>query len=132
MKKIISIIYIILFVATIGKAADVVELSLPKSNKVVIKLMFRAGSICDPKGKEGLTVLTANTIIDGGTQKMSSSEVKDFIYPMAAQYFVTVDKEVTYFTFNLQYYSLLSCINIYEWVVSFPEFPYSFPLLIRK
>ena len=41
-------------------AQEVVELKLPKSNKVVIKLMFRNGSICDPAGKEGLTNLLQN------------------------------------------------------------------------
>ncbi len=82
-------------------AADVVELKLPKSNKVIIKLMFRNGSICDPKGKEGLTQLTANTIIEGGTKDMSSTKLKDFLYPMATSFSVSVDKEITVFTFQV-------------------------------
>lgn len=113
MKKIIFSIYIILFAFSSFAAIDVVELPMANSNKVVVKLMFRAGSTCDPKGKEGLTLLTANSIIDGGTKTMTSSEVKDFIYPMAAEYFVSVDKEVTYFTFQVhkdflnQFYEVL-------------------------
>ncbi len=111
-----------MFTAFIGNAADVVELPLPNSNKVVIKLMFRNGSICDPKGKEGLTVLTANTIIDGGTQSMTSSELKDLIYPMAAQYFVTVDKEVTCFTFSVHVDFLKQFYEVIRGLLFSPRF----------
>jgi zinc protease len=99
MKKILSFLLVLL--AVTAHATDVVELSLPKSNLIVVKLMFRAGSICDPRGKDGLTMLTANTIAEGGTATMTSSQIKDLIYPWAAEYSVTVDKEVTIFTFEV-------------------------------
>ncbi len=82
-------------------AQEVVELKLPKSNKVVIKLMFRNGSICDPAGKEGLTNLTADLITEGGTGELSFSDIQDKIYPMAASYYSNVDKEVSVFTFSV-------------------------------
>jgi len=78
-----------------------VELPLAKSNEVVIKLMFNNGSISDPAGKEGLTYATANLIAQGGTAKLSYSEIQDLIYPMAAAYEAQVDKEVTVFTFRV-------------------------------
>lgn len=81
-------------------AQEVVGLKQPVSNKIVIKLMFRNGSISDPEGKEGLTALTANLVTEGGTEEMSKSEIDDKIYPMAAQYDASVDKEVTVFTFT--------------------------------
>jgi zinc protease len=80
-------------------AQDVVELKQPNSNKVVIKLMFKNGSIADPQGKEGLTFATANLVTQGGTKDMTYSDIKDKIYPWAAGYGVQVDKEVTIFTF---------------------------------
>lgn len=80
-------------------AQDVVELKQPNSNKVVIKLAFRNGSISDPKGKEGLTSAVANLITQGGTKEMTYSEIQDKIYPWAAGYSSQVDKEVTTFTF---------------------------------
>ena len=43
-----------------------VELKLPNSNKIVVKFMFRNGSITDPVGKEGLTDATASVIAQGG------------------------------------------------------------------
>lgn len=100
MKKItLSIIFLFLSIFTF--AADVVELKLPKSDLVVIKVMFRNGSICDPKGKEGLTYLTANSVAEGGTKDMTSNQIKDLIYPWAASYYVSVDKQVTIFTFEV-------------------------------
>ncbi|MDP1676087.1 MAG: insulinase family protein [Bacteroidota bacterium] len=80
-------------------AQDVVELKQLNSNKVVIKLAFRNGSISDPKGKEGLTTAAANLITQGGTKEMTYSEIQDKIYPWAAGYNSQVDKEETIFTF---------------------------------
>jgi zinc protease len=98
MKKILLFLYIIL---SSQLASAIIELPMSNSNIVVIKMMFRNGSICDPVGKEGLTWLTVNTIMDGGTKEMTSSQVKDFVYPMAAEYYGTVDKEVSIFTFRV-------------------------------
>jgi len=96
-------LYTLLFVAIAltSRGADVVELKLPKSDQVVIKIMFKNGSICDPIGKEGLTDITTSTIVEGGTATLTSSQIKDMIYPWAASYFVTTDKEVTIFTFSV-------------------------------
>ncbi|OKL39840.1 M16 family metallopeptidase [Pontibacter flavimaris] len=77
----------------------VVELRQPESNKVIIKLMFKNGSMVDPKGKEGLTYTTAQMIAESGTKDMPVSEIKDKIFPWAAEYYSNVDKEVTTFTF---------------------------------
>ena len=99
MKQLIILLIISLF--SLSQTIEVVELPLPNTNKVVVKLMFKNGSITDPAGKEGLTFLTANLITQGGTDKMSYSEIQEFIYPMAVNYFVSVDKEVTTFTFEV-------------------------------
>lgn len=76
-----------------------VELKQPNSSKIVVKFMFKNGSICDPKGKEGLTYTTAQLITQGGTGELSYSDIQDKIYPMASTYFTLVDKEVATFTF---------------------------------
>lgn len=77
----------------------VVELQNPQSNKVIIKLMFKNGSMSDPQGKEGLTYTTAQMITNSGTQDMTINQIRDKIYPWAASYGSNVDKEVTTFTF---------------------------------
>ncbi len=84
-----------------AKKQDVVELKMPNSNKIVVKLMFRNGSISDPAGKEGLTVATASMLSGGGAGDLSFSEIQDKLYPWAAGYGANVDKEVTVFTFQV-------------------------------
>ncbi len=84
----------------ITAATEVVELKLPKSDKIVVKFMFRNGSMCDPAGKQGLTDLTATVVAEGGTSKMTSSEIKDITYPWASGWSASIDKEVTVFTFE--------------------------------
>ena len=103
MKNLLKLTLIILsfvFISIPLKAQEVVELKQPLSNKIVIKLMFRNGSITDPEGKEGLTNLTASLIANGGTEKLTKSEIDSIIYPMASQYGASVDKEVSVFTFE--------------------------------
>ena len=81
-------------------AQEVVELKQPSAAKIIVKLMFKNGSISDPAGKDGLTYTTANVITQGGTGDMSFSDIQGKIYPMAARYYSSVDKEVTVFTFE--------------------------------
>jgi zinc protease len=80
---------------------EVVELKLPNSNKIILKFMFRNGSISDPVGKEGLTNATATLISEGGTGALTYSQIQDKIYPMAATYGASTDKEVSIFTFEV-------------------------------
>jgi len=86
--------------ALTASAQEVVELKQPSSNKVVVKLMFRNGSISDPAGKEGLTDITTSMIADGGTTKMTKSQIDDALYPWSASIGAGVDKEVSIFTFQ--------------------------------
>ena len=95
-------------------AQQIVELKLSNSDKIVIKLMFKNGSISDPAGKGGLTYTTASLITQGGTGDLSYSDIQDKIYPMAARYSSSVDKEVSIFTFQFhkdwvdQFYPILT------------------------
>ncbi|MBE0572511.1 MAG: insulinase family protein [Ignavibacteriaceae bacterium] len=79
---------------------QVVELKQPNSAKLIVKFMFKNGSICDPAGKEGLTYTTSQLITQGGTGELTFGDIQDKIYPMAANYYSSVDKEVTIFTFE--------------------------------
>ncbi len=99
MRSLAILLSMLAFTTAVGQ--EVLELRLPKSNKVVIKLMFRNGSITDPAGKEGLTFLTASLVAQGGTKDMTFSQIQDAIYPMASGYYSSVDKEVTVFTFQV-------------------------------
>ncbi|KUG09682.1 M16 family metallopeptidase [Solirubrum puertoriconensis] len=106
MKKIlIRAAFLLLAAAPLAQpaavAADVVELRQPNSAKVVVMLRFNNGSASDPKGKEGLAYLTAQLLTEGGTKELTSTHIKDLLYPMAARYGAFTDKEVTTFTFEV-------------------------------
>jgi zinc protease len=99
--KILISIFILIITNSNLFPQQVIELKIPKSEKVVIKLMFRNGSISDPVGKEGLTYVTAHFINNGGTKDFTYKQIQEKLFPMAAAIGVTVDKEVTIFTFQI-------------------------------
>ncbi len=105
---------IFLLLTGVVMAQQIVELKLSNSDKIVVKLMFKNGSISDPAGKGGLTYTTASLITQGGTGDLSYSDIQDKIYPMAARYSSSVDKEVSIFTFQFhkdwvdQFYPILT------------------------
>lgn len=120
MKK---ILFLILFHFTFSASAlEVVELKIPKSDIIVIKLMYRNGSISDPATKKGLTSLTANMISEGGSQQYTSAQIKDIIYPWAAGYGVSVDKEVSVFTFSVHKDHLDKFYPIIAGLIQTPRF----------
>jgi zinc protease len=96
-----NILFLLLILNGILMPQEIIELEQPNSDKIVIKLMFKNGSVCDPKGKEGLTFTTASLITQGGTGELTFSDIQNRIYPMAASYFSSVDKEVSIFTFQV-------------------------------
>lgn len=76
-------------------AIETVELPSPGSPLVAVRLMFRAGSIDDPPGKEGLAALTALMLGQAGTAKRGYAELLEALYPMAAGIDAATDREVT-------------------------------------
>jgi len=80
-----------------GSKRDLVTLP-SESPLVAIRLLFDAGSIYDPPGKEGLAALTTLMVAEGSTEKRSYSELLDALYPMAASIGSNTDREVTTFT----------------------------------
>jgi zinc protease len=100
----------------------VIELRKPESNTVIIKLMFKNGSMVDPKGKEGLTNATAQVITASGTQSMTANQIREKLFPMAASYYASVDKEVTTFTFAVHQDFLDEYYNIVRGLLLTPAF----------
>ena len=70
----------------------------PQNPIVSFRLVFHAGSIDDPKGKEGLTALTATLLSEGGTRELTSAQLLEALFPMAAELEVVPDKEFTTFS----------------------------------
>jgi zinc protease len=70
-----------------------VFLPSPANPLVALRIVFQVGSVDDPKGKEGLALLTAEMVGKGGTKARTYAEVLDALYPLAAQIHVYGDKE---------------------------------------
>lgn len=77
--------------------APLTVVSLPTTDSpiVTLRLVFRAGSVDDPRGKEGLTALTTRVLFEGGTASRTSAEFTRALYPMAAELETDTDKEFT-------------------------------------
>ncbi len=79
-------------------ASEAVLLPVAADPNLAFKFWFRAGSQDDPPGKEGLASLTAAMVGDGGTAHRSYDEILESLFPMAAWYGASVDKEMTVVT----------------------------------
>jgi zinc protease len=85
--------------ACTGNAAPkgTIALAEPSSPFVAFNIWIKAGSQNDPAGKEGVALLTASLLSDGATQQDSYQSIVEKLYPMAAGYGASVDKEMTIF-----------------------------------
>jgi len=79
-------------------AARPVLFPVAEDPNVVFKLWFQVGSQDDPPGKEGLANLVGDLLSDGGTKSRSYDEILQALFPLAAGYGVSVDKEMTVVT----------------------------------
>jgi zinc protease len=90
-----------------------ITLPEPESPYIAFNIWVKAGSQNDPAGKEGLAALTAELLADGSTTEDSYEQILKKLYPMAAGYGVSTDKEMTTFTGRVhkdnleEYYTLL-------------------------
>lgn len=83
--------------ACASSGSRVVLAPVPGSAAVAVRVLFYSGSIDDPKGKEGLTALTANLMAEGGTKELAYPALLRALYPMAASIGVQVSNEQTVF-----------------------------------
>lgn len=96
-----------------GGGGGTIAMEEPGSPFIAFNIWVKAGSQNDPQGKEGLASLTAQLLADGSTQQDSYQQILEKLYPMAAGYGASVDKEMTNFrgtvhVDNLEgYYTLL-------------------------
>ena len=74
-----------------------VFLQSPSNPLVALRVVFQVGAVDDPRGKEGLALLTAQMLGKGGSKARTYAEVLDALYPLAAQIHVYGDKETIVF-----------------------------------
>jgi zinc protease len=97
-KLILSSLLILAIGSAHGRAVEgTVTLPDDQSPFVAFNIWFKVGSQNDPKGKEGLALLTAELLATGSTREASYEQILEKLYPMAAEYESSVDKEMTVF-----------------------------------
>jgi len=72
-----------------------VLLPVPVEPTVSFKIWFQCGSQDDPAGKEGLANLVGALVSEGATKANAYDKILQLLYPMAASYDVSVDREMT-------------------------------------
>lgn len=121
MKRYLAVFFAILCSTLLPAAAlqaktpiKVTEIHSEHSPLITFRIIVRAGSINDWKGKEGINALTAFMLAQGGTKELRYQEVIARLYPWAAGISVAPEKEVTTFIASVHrdhlsdFYSLLS------------------------
>jgi zinc protease len=93
----------------------------PASPIVSFRLVFHSGSVDDPKGKEGLTSLTADLLAEGGTQSLTSAQLLAALFPMAAELESSTDKEFTVFAGRVHKDHLARFLDIFTDVLLEPR-----------
>ncbi len=76
-------------------AEEPVLMPVKEDPTVSFRIWFKAGSQNDPAGKEGLASLTASLLTEGATKTNSYEQILDKLFPLAASYNSSVDKEMT-------------------------------------
>ncbi len=74
---------------------NIVQLKVPSDPTISFAIWFKVGSQNDPTGKAGLANLTAAMLTEASTQQNSYDQILEKLYPMAASYGASVDKEMT-------------------------------------
>jgi len=92
-----KLVLTLLFMTAISPGMDFVAMP-GQSPLIQFRIVFRAGSANDPKGKAGAAAMTASIITGGGTKTMTYQQVLDAAYPMAARLRDQVDKEMIVFS----------------------------------
>lgn len=86
---------LILFACQSPKGIKIVQLAVPSDPTISFAIWFKVGSQNDPAGKAGLAALTASILTEGSTLQNSYDQIIEKLYPMAAGYGSSVDKEMT-------------------------------------
>jgi zinc protease len=128
MRKTMSIISIMILCVVLllscdsSKGIKTVQLPVSSDPTISFRIWFKVGSQNDPAGKEGLAALTASLLTNGSTQQNSYDQILEKLYPMAAGYDASVDKEMTVITGRVHKDNLDTYIELFTQAILSPAF----------
>lgn len=104
--------------------ADDLIISLPEPDSpfIAFNIWIKSGSAADPKGREGLASLTAALISGGATTQDTVPQILEKLYPLAAGYGATVDKEMTNITGRVHRDNLETYYGLFKNAILSPAF----------
>ncbi|TMB30900.1 MAG: insulinase family protein [Deltaproteobacteria bacterium] len=108
-------------ITTLPSGVTLLELPANQNAIVDVQIRFRTGSVDDPRGKAGLTDLTARVMTEGGTQALSAKQLLEALFPLAAELDVRVDKELTTFMARVHKDNLAKLLPLVTDVVLHPR-----------
>ena len=89
---------------------------------IAIRVLFHAGSVHDPRGKEGLAALTVAMISEGGSKRLTYAELLDALYPLAAGIGARADKEVSILCGCVHRDNLYTYYDLFRQILIEPRF----------
>jgi zinc protease len=101
---------------------DAIVLKEPQSPYVALNIWIHSGSQNDPPGKEGLAALTAAFLAESSAKNNTYEQILEKLYPMAAGYESSVDKEMTNFSGHVHKDHLDSYYKLFKDAILAPAF----------
>lgn len=89
---------------------------------VELRVVFEAGSADDPPGLEGLSYVTALSMLEGRTGEVTFAERERLLFPMAADIGVHVEREQVVFTGRVHKDHLAAFYPLFRDVLRIPAF----------
>ncbi|MFI5251777.1 MAG: M16 family metallopeptidase [Bacteroidota bacterium] len=123
-RTLIFAVMLVLAGVTVMNAQNIkfTELQSAKSPLITFRVILKAGSINDPKGKEGLNALTAALIAGGGTKDLTYSQVVEKLYPWSAGIDYQPETEITTFVGDIHVDNLDGYYKIFSDLLLHPRF----------
>ena len=119
----ISTLSVIVFLTCqTSKGIKIVQLPVSSDPTISFRIWFKVGSQNDPVGKEGLADMTADMITNGSTELNSYDRILEKLYPMAAGYNGSVDKEMTVITGRIHGDNLEDYVQLFTDAILHPAF----------
>ncbi len=92
------------------------------SPMVTLRVAFDAGSAEDPDGREGLTRLTAEAMVEAGAGDRSYAQLTEALYPMAGEIHAATDRDQTVFVGRVHRDHLDAFYALFRDVLARPRF----------
>ncbi|MFN3782043.1 MAG: M16 family metallopeptidase, partial [Candidatus Kapaibacteriota bacterium] len=100
----------------------IIRMKVSEDPTISFIVWFKVGSQNDPKGKEGLAMLTARLLAEGSTLQNSYEVILDKLYPIASSYSAKVDKEMTSFYGRTHIDNLDEFLPLFKQCITSPAF----------